>query len=83
MRAPLLPHVRPPARSNIPQPQPCKELIIVLPQLKEKEDCYAFETITRLNLQVMSNSEFMHRFHNDKLFTKRLFQQSVKCFVKF
>lgn len=31
----------------------------------------------------MSNSEFAHKFHNDKVFTKRLFQQSIKCFVKF
>lgn len=55
----------------------------MLPQVKEKEDCYAFETITQLNLKVMSNSEFAHRCKSDKLFTKRLFQQSIKCFVKF
>lgn len=36
-----------------------------------------------MNLSVMTFSEFRHKCNNDKAFTKQLFGQTIKCFVKF
>jgi hypothetical protein len=83
MRAKTIHHVNMLLFSAIPEPQPCKQVIIVLPVVKEKEDCYEFEKITGLNLSVISNTEFRHKVNSDKVLTKKIFQQSIKCFVKF
>ena len=31
----------------------------------------------------MSHHDFIHKFNNDKMFSKKLFQQESKCFVKW
>lgn len=59
-------------------------VIIVLPSVKEKEEGeYAFEGIKHMNLKVWSHSAFVDKMNNDKKFSIRVFQQQIKCFIKF
>lgn len=67
----------------LPHPPPVRQVLIVLREVKEKDDHYAFESIKNLNLQVMGLKEFMTKFKEDRVFNKRVSQQQIKCLVKF
>ena len=56
---------------------------MVLPEVKEKEDHYAFQMVKHLNLQAMTVKDFITKFKQDKVFSKRISQQDCKCLVKF
>lgn len=68
---------------DIPFPQSYMKGLIVLPEVKEKDNEYPFQKINTLNLSVMAFSEFRNKFNNDRVFTKQLLGQTIKCFVKF
>ena len=36
-----------------------------------------------MNLKVWSNRDFMKSMNNDKVFSTKVFQQKIKCFVRF
>ena len=36
-----------------------------------------------MNLKVWSNADFISKMNNDKVFSLKVFQQQIKCFVKF